>query len=322
MKKARLALVVVCVAAVWTGVAAAAHRDTQQNVRPTLGNNPHPIMMGGQQRRPAPRPCGRHGLHVPCPPRGHRQHPRQAQQAHADHDHHDDHRRDNHRNRVYVVGWPYADLCGYGPYYGSGYATPYYYPQVVPLPAADFDEPSDADLATERATNAQSIARGQKFIGYGDALFAKGKYAEANVRTARRHRRRRNWPMPGSGRVSPWPPPGATSRRSRPSNAGWLLIPGGPSRASRWTSDTKTTRRPRPGISKPWQPRRKSLNDANLLFLAGVYLYFDGQAARAVPLLGLAAQLAGNHVEHICRSWCMTSWSHRRTVYDGTIARR
>ena len=43
-------------------------------------------------------------------------------------------------------------------------------------------EPPEPNPADQRATNAQATALGQKFIGYGDAWFAKGKYFDANAR--------------------------------------------------------------------------------------------------------------------------------------------
>ena len=43
----------------------------------------------------------------------------------------------------------------------------------------------------------------------------------------------------------------------------------------------------------------KRPNDANFLFLIGVHLYFDGQAARAAPFFRAAAQLAPGNVENV-----------------------
>lgn len=56
---------------------------------------------------------------------------------------------------------------------------------------------------SERATNPQANNLAWKFLGYGDALFAEKKYAEASDRYRKASRSARNWPTPGSARPSP-----------------------------------------------------------------------------------------------------------------------
>ena len=132
-----------------------------------------------------------------------------------------------------------------------------------------------------------------------------------------------NWPMPGSAGFRPGRHRGkVTSRRSQALKRGVALDPRWPKSASRWTSYTKRRRRPRPGISKPWWPRRKNVERRRSLSPAFISI----STAKPVGLCRFWAlqpsSLKNPRRAHYPLPRPLTSWSHRRTVYDGTIARR
>jgi tetratricopeptide (TPR) repeat protein len=222
---------------------------------------------------------------------------------------------------------------GYSPYYGGDY-YPYYYPYYPYLPPAyipaeqwfgpqaamrvfgmdqqfananvnanvnaePWRDGKDADMpepkkSADRATNAQAIALALKFIGYGDALFAQQKYAEANDRYRKASNSapqladawfRQGFALSATGRydlalgaikrglkLNPkWPKSGFEMDE--------LYGPDAMSKTAHLDAMANVAE------GKP--------NDADLLFLIGVHLHFDGQAERAKTFFQRAAQLAG-----------------------------
>jgi tetratricopeptide (TPR) repeat protein len=288
MRYLRLALTAMCVAATGTGLAAAERRDAQRSPSPPLGNNPHPVIWGGQQARPAP----------PSRPS-----PQSPPTAHADRRRRvDDHHNVNPRHAHYYGGY-YALGNAWGYAANPNYCYPYYsyvYPYVAPPPADDFAESPEDNAPRQRVTNAQSIAQAQKFIGYGDAQFARGKFAEANDRyrkaaqaapeladalfrqafvlVAARHYDLAVRAVKRGLALDPrWPKSGFTLDelyRDNVADKGKHLE----------------------ALAAAAQRRPK---DADLVFLVGVYLHFDGQAARAAPFFRLAAQLAAGNAQHV-----------------------
>jgi tetratricopeptide (TPR) repeat protein len=317
MRYVRLALAAVCVAAIGSAAAAAERRDSQKNPRQPLGNNPHPVTWGGQQPRLA-QPAAR-----PAPPSHPSPTTRPAPARHEPPEHAEHDRRDNHHHDVdvrlarylaarYLRG-VYYDAFGNPYFYDYGYPQVYYSDQMLLAPAASQPwmgfaaaaQPRDAeppeDLRSQlRGTNAQAVARSQKFVGYGDALFAKGKYAEANDRYRK------------AAQAAPQLPDalvrqafalGATGRYDLAARAIKRAVALDPT----WPKSGFALDELYQGNAAAKETHLEALaaaaqkrpNDADLLFLVGVYLYFDGQAARARPFFGAAAQLAGGNAEHI-----------------------
>lgn len=313
MRYMRLALAAICVAAVGTGLAAAAPRDMQRNPSPPMGNNPHPVFRGGQPARPALRPSQRPTPRPSSRPSVRPSQPsvRPSQPANANRQRYDNRNRNtnvNNANRVYYLGGSYllGNAFGYLPYYSYGYPCyynypfVYYSPQVVPRHNADLTEPPDMDGAIQRATNAESVARGQTFIGYGDALFARGKYAEANDRYRKAAEAapqladalfRQGFALTATGRYD---------LAVRAIKRGLALDPTWPESGfaldELYQGNAAAKGQHFDLLAAAAQKRP---NDADLLFLVGVYFYFDGQAARAAPFFQLAAQLAGGNAEYI-----------------------
>jgi tetratricopeptide (TPR) repeat protein len=293
MKLARLALAAAFLLAAWTSAAWA-------QLRQPLGNNPHPVIWGGkQQAQPAPPPQR-------SPP---------PQQQHAERGHHDSRHRDVD-NRFYHAVAHYLRTNAYGwiPYYGYdyGYNYPYYYPYAYSPPyvpatgvynppaASDLDEPPEESRAQLRATNAASVARAQKFIGYGDALFARGKCAEANDRYRKAAQAapqladalfRQGFALAATGRYE---------LAVRAIKRGLALDPKWPQSGfalDELYKDNMVDKAKH--LEAMAAAAQKRPNDADPLFLIGVCLYFDGQAARAAPFLSLAAQLSGGNAEYV-----------------------
>ena len=287
---------------------------------PPLGNNPHPVIWGGQQRKPASSVARKHTRR----PAGH---------VH--------HRRPHHgSSRSYYrsgLRYPYAfRVYRYDPYYGyPGFYVypPLYYAYPPPLwlsaealygpqavrrfmgagtlsqpraninvigPPAVENVGIDAPQRNERATNARANARAWKFIGYGDAQFAKQEFVEANQRYRKAAhsapqladaRFRQGFALSASGRYDL--AVGAMKRGLR-LDPHWARsdfdldeLYGGDQLAKNAQLDA---------LAKASQEKP---HDANLSFLAGVHYHSDGQKERAKDFFRRAEGLVGGDSEHI-----------------------
>jgi tetratricopeptide (TPR) repeat protein len=265
---------------------------------PPIGYNPNPVIWGGQPTRPA----------VPAPSPG-----RITQNIHYYYP--------PVRSFYYGTGCP----C-YG--YWNDYSYPAYYPYLPPLyvsadglygprvvqqlmgvdqrptvnlivpPTREDDAPEPRSV--ERGTNAQSNALAGKFIGFGDAQFAKKKFGEANDRYRK------------AAQIAPqladaWFRQGfALAALGRHDQAvaiikrGLKIAPNWPKSDFRlkdiYGDDALAKNAHLDALAAAAEANR---NDANALFMIGVYLHFDGQAARAATFLERARELAGEDTEHI-----------------------
>lgn len=272
------------------GIAAEAQYRPKRPKEP-LGNNPHPVIWGGQKAKPTPAPSATPSATpsvTPVRPR---------------HRHHGHHRHGHaHRQHYVVVSYLLNSPWRRTPYYSGYYSYPYYYcPRVVAPPEADQGESPVVERAAQRATNAESIARSRKFIGYGDALFAKQKYAEANIRYRKASQAAPQLADPRFRQAFALAATGRYAQAVLAIQRGLLLDP-------QWPTETgfaldvlyldneaaKSEQLEALIAASDRQPQ-----DADLMFLVGVHLYFDGQAVRAAPFFHTAAQLFGPNAQHV-----------------------
>jgi hypothetical protein len=235
----------------------------------------------------------------------------------------------------YYGGWPYSGYYSgvYAPYWlGSSNIGPFTYPPlVVPpstfygpqvngnafipsntsLPAvgsSPFREPdnegqnadSPAAKVLERGTNAKALATAKKYIGYGDALFAKGNWLAANERYRRAAENapqladayfRQGFALAATGRYELAV---AAFKRGLKLNSKW---PESPFRLRQLYGDDVAAQTAH--LNAIAKAAEKSPQDPTPLFLVGVYLYFDGQTNRAEAFFHRALELAGDDADHI-----------------------
>jgi len=168
-----------------------------------------------------------------------------------------------------------------------------------PSPARDVPA-EEKKPAAQRGTNAESIARARRFIGLGDKMFGERKYADSYERY----------------RMASQAAPGLADAYFR---QGLALVASG-----RYESAAKALKRGL-DLDANW-PRSdfrlnslyggngadktahldmlataagKNPQDADLLFLTGICLHFDGQAERAGPFFRRAAQLGGVDAKYL-----------------------
>ncbi len=151
-----------------------------------------------------------------------------------------------------------------------------------------------------RGTNPESIALARKFIGFGDAQFAKQKYADALDRYKRAA-------QTSPGLADAWLRQGyahvAMGRHEQAAGAlkqGLRLDPGWPrsgfSSRQLYGDNRAAELAHLDGLA---QAAEKDRDNADLLFLVGVWLHFDGQADRAAVFFRRAAQLAPGDASHV-----------------------
>lgn len=289
MNLGRLFVAVLGLSAILAGTVAAEPPYSPKRPKEPLGNNPHPIIWGGGQTKTTTPP--------PAPPS---QPARPTFQQHC-------HHRHTSINPAYCVDVRYLNflnsLWRAMPYYYGGYYSypSYAFPQVAPRPATQPCKPPVQAQAVERATNAQAVDRAQKFIGYGDALFVKGKYAQAN---GRYRDATQAAPQLADAQFRQAFALAATGRYElavRAIQRGLVLD-------QRWPvetgfsldvlfADNEAAKSER--LESLVAAAEKKPQDANLQFLIGVHLYFDGQAAQALPFLRAAANLSGAHAPYV-----------------------
>jgi tetratricopeptide (TPR) repeat protein len=298
MKNIRFTLAAAFLAAVWATAAMADTNSAPAKPRIPLGNNPHPIIWGGQPSRPA----------QPVPQ------PRPSWPV----EHNNHHGQHHGFSRTYYVSTYWPNVASYWGNYPYAYAYPYLYayqPRWLPAegvlgPQAGFmdgmplergnDVAPEPKKAVARATNARANALAWRFIGFGDAQFAQQKYSEANGRYRKAAESapqladvwfRQALALSATGRYDQAVAAIKRGLRIDPNwpNSGFDLkkLYGADQRAAEVNLDALA-------LNAEANP-----NDANLLFLVGVHLHFNGQPQRAEKFFQRAEELAGDDSEHI-----------------------
>jgi tetratricopeptide (TPR) repeat protein len=281
--------------------------------RQPLGNNPNPVIWGGQSK-PATPP-------KQPPPK---QPPPKKPPEHGDHD-------GPHRDRprvYYYLGGYYSqggDTLVYDPCYVYNYAYPYLPPVYAPAddlfgpralqrfmggddapqpqPAARDQRPADPPepkKGADRATNPRATALAQRFIGFGDALFTKQEYADANSRYRKATQSapqlaeawfRQGFALSAIGRYDQAVVAIKRGLKISPSwaKSGFRL-------EELYGADEVVRNDCLELLAEATKDRP---NDANVLFLVGVHLHFFGQPARAQKFFQRAQALATGDNEHI-----------------------
>lgn len=324
MRYLRFVITAALVAAAGIKTAVADPSQDLAHPRLPLGNNPYPVIWGGQPPRPAspavPPPAGR--------PVGGRDHDRL--------------RHDGVQTYYFFgggtpyVGGPYGysvyyggnpALYGWPPYYDSysyySYLPPLYLPpdelfgpramqrflgvdgQAGPapnviLPPRDQSEPPEPKKASQRRTNTQSVAQGWRHIHLGDARFAEQKYAEANQRyrtaSGSAPQLADAWFRQGLALLAlgRYDQAVAAIKRGLKINPNWARSDF--NLKELYGADPAAKNAHRDALA---EAAEANPNDADPLFLLGVHLHFDGQAARARKFFDRAKELAPDDSEHI-----------------------
>jgi tetratricopeptide (TPR) repeat protein len=151
-----------------------------------------------------------------------------------------------------------------------------------------------------RGTNQEAVSLGWRFIGYGDAHFADGKYSDAYQRYRKAVQAapqlaagyfRQGYALAAIGRYDL---AAKALKRGLALDAGWP--------ASGFSNDelygqnelAKTAHLDAMAKAAQEQP-----NNADLMFLLGVYFHFDGDPDRAAVFFRRAAQLTGVEDAHL-----------------------
>jgi hypothetical protein len=314
MRVSRAIGVMVLVAIFGGNWALAATKSATERVRQPLGNNPHPVVWSSTRPRPATPPPQRRTTPARNPGRNVSHH--DGDRHHGGHNYHGWYGRPGVYVPYYWDYYPYAsygywpsfDSFGFGsveqeevplrdidnaeqPWPNGGVAA------AEPPPAADPPEPK---ARADRATSARQDELASKYIGYGDALFAKQKYAEANERYRNAARSapqaaaawfRQGFALVAMGRYDQ---AATTIKRGLKLDSAWAKsnfdldqLFGGNAAAKNACIDALAAA----VAGKP--------ADANRLYVLGVLLHFDGQANRAAAIFARAEQAAGHNVGHI-----------------------
>lgn len=279
------------------GWASAAPTMGHRPTRVPIGTNPHPVIWGGMKAKPAPAKTH--------PPR----------HGHGGRRHHPHQRHYRPVPRCFGGYMPYYEYYyGFGPYYFVPYydfgyygypygALPHYVnpPQPMPSPelppAADEPDPPKENI---RATNARSRELAWKFIGYGDAQFARGDFAEANNRYRKASRSgpkvadawfRQGFAMTAVGRYD---------LAMRVVRRGMAIDPKWPTSGFKleelFGRDDNASKA---HIDALVQAAADDPLNADVLFLVGMHLYFDGRKVEADDYFQRAERIAGADADHI-----------------------
>jgi tetratricopeptide (TPR) repeat protein len=165
-------------------------------------------------------------------------------------------------------------------------------PQVIARRQPEDDQPAEEKVP--RGSNPRAINLGWRFIGFGDARFSEQEYAEAYVRYKKAAQAapvladayfRQGYALIALGRYEL----AATAlKRGLEIDPGWA--------GSDFRNDDLYADHPQAKMAHLdalAQAAVEQPNDADLLFLVGVFLHFDGQTDRAKPFFRRAARIAG-----------------------------
>ena len=188
------------------------------------------------------------------------------------------------------------------PLLGIQVNTPQPNTQIIVLPKGEAEE--EAEEPARRATNRQALDLGWRFIGFGDAQFGNQKYAEAYSRYKKAAQAapaladaqfRQGYALMALG---------SYDQAAKALRRGLAMDPEWPQSHFRseelYGIDLQTRAEHLNAMTKAAAAQP---NDADLLFVMGVFLYFDGQQDRAAPLLERALRLEadGTHVTGFLR---------------------
>jgi tetratricopeptide (TPR) repeat protein len=282
------------------GITSTAAAQLQSKPGRSLGDNPNPVIWGAPPAKPAPQPP---------PPK--KQDPPQRNRQQCGNSRF-------HNNNYYPnINYTYYNDPGY--IYSYAYPPAYYYasadnlygPAAIqrfmgadnpapPAPDAKVPEAPMPKNAVERGSNAQANALAGRFIGFGDAQFARQNFVEANsrYRTAARTAPqladawfRQGFALSAMGRYKQAVDVVQRGLRIDPdwANSDFTLqkLFGADALAKEVVLDTLV------------EAAKEKPHDADLLFMLGVYLHFDGQTQQAEPYFTRAMKLAGDDGEHI-----------------------
>lgn len=195
---------------------------------------------------------------------------------------------------------PAETLYGMQPlkrFFGVDQPNPAVNPRIIVLNRDDDDE---ADEQVERSTNQRSLNLGWRFIGFGDAHFGNQKYADAYQRYKRAAEAAPNLGAAYFRQGYALVALGNYEQAAKVLKRGLELDPEWPN--SDFRNDelygsnqaAKTAQ-----LDALAQAATDNPNDADLLFLVGVFLHFDGQRDRAAPFFQRAARLAAGSNAHL-----------------------
>jgi tetratricopeptide (TPR) repeat protein len=234
-------------------------------------------------------------------------------------------------------GHYYSPGYGYDPYYVDPYRRypypaypPYYwrYPPPLYIPAetlygpeavkrfmgADRMSPAAAnprivvirrdndedEAPAQRARNARTVELAWRFIGFGDAHFANRRYADAYQRYRRAAEAastvatayfRQGYALVA---LSNYEQAARVLKQGLELDPGWARSD---FRNDELFGDNQEAKRTQ--LDALAQAATDNPNDADLLFLVGVFLHFDGQADRAAPFFQRAAGLGAAGSNHL-----------------------
>jgi len=262
--------------------------------------------------------------------------PSHEAQRHRDRPHHEGPHRGYHPyyggyGRQYYYSPPYYGYDPYYPYYPYPYPTygwAYPYPPPLYIPAETLygiqplkrffgvdqtspavnpriivlnqDGKDEAEGAAERATSQRSLDLAWRFIGFGDAHFGNQKYSEAYLRYKKAADAAPNLAAAYFRQGYALIALGNYEQAAKVLKRGLELDPEWPNSDFRndelygGNQAAKTAQLDALAKAATDKP-----NDADLLFLVGVFLHFDGQAARAAPFFERAARLGGGSNAHL-----------------------
>lgn len=170
--------------------------------------------------------------------------------------------------------------------------------QLIVVEDEDDNEPDEADrLRQQRATNDQAVELGWKFIGFGDAHFQDQRYSQAYSRYKKASQAaprladahfRQGFALVANG---------SYELAVKAFQRGFQLEPDWPQSDFRLDELYGANRLAKAAhVNALAQAAAADPQNADLLFLVGVHLYFDGQPARARPMFERAAKLdRGEH---------------------------
>ncbi|NLY02517.1 MAG: tetratricopeptide repeat protein [Rhodopirellula sp.] len=169
---------------------------------------------------------------------------------------------------------------------------------IVVVPENDLDGVDEP--AVPRASNARSVALGRRFIEFGDAQFHDQKYTTAYLRYKEAVKAapvlgdawfRQGFALVASGRYE-WA--ARALKRGLELEPAW---PGSGFRIDTLYGENRMAKKAH--LDALAQASLDKPDDADLLFLLGVMLHCDGEAARATPFFQRAAELAGGEIDHL-----------------------